>query len=134
MDESAGKNTDPDETERLADEALQEKIRMYQEANVKVGSSLFQSIKDSNWLTAENMMLREIGAFGPWYKKHLNIDRESRDRLLAHGREDAANALLTSLHALELAIENQRSTSWTHRLLVTSLVLNGLALLTLWLR
>jgi hypothetical protein len=45
---------------------------------------------------AVNVLNEEIGAFGP-YSKEYHFDAVTRDVLLAHGRQDAANALVAAI-------------------------------------
>lgn len=131
---SVERNTDPEMTEQLSKEALQERIAMFQSVHRKMGSDWAEAQKDTDKMIAENVVLTETGAFGPWYKEDFQFDQAGRDRLLAHGRQDSARALITSLNVFDIAVEALSLAARTHRLLIASLALNILVLLTLWLR
>jgi hypothetical protein len=58
------------------------------------------SQNEINVAIAKNVMLEDIGTFGdpnPVY----GLSEGDKDRLLAHARQDAANAMLNSANALE---------------------------------
>lgn len=54
-----------------------------------------------NALTARNVLHEELGYFDGPSGRNYQIDQDVRDRLIVHGRQDAAHALLNSITILE---------------------------------
>src|ERR1700733_4054595 len=94
--------------EETADEALSGRV-----AALREWSSPHANLtKPTNQITANNVLKSELGEFAdrdalPTYR----LDQGTRDRLLAHGREDAAHILLyvisltDEIHQLKSALK-----------------------------
>jgi hypothetical protein len=87
-----------------------------------VGAS--QSDKDA--AIAQNVLHEELGYFGE-YGKRYNLAEETRDVLLANGRQDAAHALIAALR-----VSDQIET-WGRRTCALILCATAAVILAVWL-
>lgn len=78
-----------DETQKKAEEDLRIRTLIANE----LSHSQFERTGERNRSIAVNVLNEEIGTFGP-YDKRYDFDQATRDVLLAHGRQDAAHALV----------------------------------------
>jgi len=82
----------------------------------------------------QNILREEIGYFGPWEGAIYSFDQETRDRLLAHCRQDTASAYMMAQSAFKEAHDARRASVSAITFLIVSLLLNAAILATLWLR
>ncbi|CCV06714.1 conserved hypothetical protein [Mesorhizobium metallidurans STM 2683] len=71
-----------------------------------------------NSMVARNILHEELGYFSD-VQTSYSLDEETRDRLIAHGRQDAAHALTNTIALME----SQASRRWTNRLLLIAVAL-----------
>jgi len=62
-----------------------------------------------NAATARNVLHEDLGRFGD-PNQHYSLDDDTRDRLIAHARQDASHAVLNSDKAMNLAAKSLRAT------------------------
>ena len=79
-----------------------------------------------------NIMREEIGFFGPWEGAPYDFDQQTRDRLLAHVRQDAASAFAMARSAFREAHHARRISERLMLILVVSLILNAAILVMTW--
>lgn len=95
---------------------------MFNESKLKAKESLKEdmwSLKElglntvvkRNGAVAKNVLDEEMGLFGEPYEIY-SLDEPTRDRLLAHGRQDAAHALVNSISTIELLEKVLRAIRW----------------------
>jgi hypothetical protein len=65
-----------------------------------VPKSGLKSVSKANYLIAQNVVHEEIGLYGE-YAFEYRFNQKTSDLLLAHGRQDAAHALLNTSSLLE---------------------------------
>lgn len=80
--------------EETAEDHLRSQIAMAKDTGTKLPS-------DINGLIARNVLHEELGYFPKSRIRQYRLDEATRDRLLVHGRQDAAHALLNSITILE---------------------------------
>lgn len=81
-----------------------------------------------------NILHHELGDFGTWDGPRYSLDNETRDRLLAHARQDTAAALILAAKAFSEAENACRINKHNRLLLLCLVLLMALALLVvpLW--
>jgi hypothetical protein len=103
-------------TEITAEEAYESDLKMMLE--VMHYSEDRQNAADK--LLAENILERELGEYSNFQPEYM-LDEVTRDRLIAHTRQDAANALIVALRlsdemkALSGGMEVLAKLIWTTR-------------------
>ena len=118
-------------TSEIAEEALLAASRaqtaLEKTMGIKPGDAEY--IKKHANMTARNVMQEDIGLFGEPADIPYLFDDETRDRLIAHTRQDAANAMILgsgAIDGIERLQKSARNLSWV------SFILLGLVLLLLW--
>ncbi len=71
----------------------------------------------------KNVMNYELGFFGPYDGVLYDLDRQTQNVLLAHGRQDAANTQGLATDALRQAYKSRRLGVWTVILLMIVVIL-----------
>lgn len=69
------------------------------DAAIKAAHALGLEPAEQAHALGRNILQHELGDFGEWDGLQYKLDDETRDRLLAHARQDAAAALLLVRHA-----------------------------------
>lgn len=69
------------------------------DAAIKAAHVLGLQADEQAHALSQNILQHELGDFGEWDGPQYKLDDETRDRLLAHARQDAAAALLLVRHA-----------------------------------
>jgi hypothetical protein len=87
-------NTDPLKTSEAAKAQLAATLKSVR------GLRGYPDQNADNALIAQNVLLEDLGHFGPNTPKY-SFDSETRDRLIAHARQDAAHALINTSTLLQ---------------------------------
>jgi len=118
-------------TSEIAEEALlatsKAQLAMEKSIGIKPGSA--ESIKKNANLIARNVMQEDTGVFGGPVDISYDFDDATRDRLIAHTRQDAANAMILgsdAIDGIEKLQKSVRNLSWV------SYILLGLVLVFFW--
>lgn len=85
-------------------------------------------------MIARNVLREELGEFGPWNGAGYSFDQPTRDRLLAHGRQDAAAEFTMANIAFREAYQARVISKQVRSIVVALLVLNVVVLALLWFR
>jgi hypothetical protein len=123
FDEDDGKPT-----QRRAEEAYAQAVKLHRDIDKGTGGDGWFSEDAANTSLGRNILREEIGHFGPWDGQVYHFDAQTRDRLLAHGRQDAASAFAMARSAFREAREAKRLSARALRLLVLAVALNGVTL------
>jgi hypothetical protein len=107
---------------------------------VNRNAALDRALGGKGWLAEDatnidlgkNILLEEIGHFGAGSGPHYHLSQETRDLLLAHGRQDAAAAFAMARSAFREAHFARRASERLAWLLAVSLVLNVAVLARIW--
>jgi hypothetical protein len=121
-------------TEERAEQDYQRKAKTHQIIDEALGGDGWHAESGSNEALGQNILREEIGYFGPWEGPKYSLDQETRDRLLAHGRQDVASTFAMAKSAFKEAHQARRVSVRTTLLVYVSLLLNVMILATLWLR
>lgn len=92
----------------------------------------FLTENTTNIAVGQNVLREEIGYFGEYEGTRYSFDQETRDVLLAHGRQDAASACTMAKSAFREAYSARRGTEKIMLYLLISLMLNVVILAKLW--
>jgi hypothetical protein len=121
-------------TEERAEQDYLRQVKAQQIIDKAVGGDGWHAESGSNEALGQNILREEIGYFGPWEGPNYSFDQETRDRLLAHGRQDVASTFAMAKSAFKEAHKALRVSMRTALLVYVSLLLNVMILATLWLR
>lgn len=92
----------------------------------------FYTEKEKNLAVAQNVLHEELGYFGPWEGSGYSLDQSTRDRLLAHARQDSSASALMSMSAFREANGARMLVTRVLWLVVLLVVMNAAALVILW--
>jgi hypothetical protein len=88
-----------------------------------------------NATIAKCVLDEDLGLVGEWHQTY-ELDEDARDRLLAHGRQDAAYAVLNTSSLLDKILLLKRQLSWFSSILkwstIIAITLLGLILWRVW--
>ena len=117
-----------------AEKDFQQRTRIHQSVDQAVGGNGWIAEDRNNTSLGQNILREEIGYFGTWDGARYNLDQETRDRLLAHIRQDVASSFAMARSAFREAHQARRVAVRAVLFLILSIVLNIAILATLWIR
>jgi len=126
-------NDEGETTEQKAQADLERQTKIYRSMDQEVGGKGYTAEDSINVAIGQNVLREEIGYFGPWEGARYKFDDETRDRLLAHGRQDAASAFAMARSAFKEAHYARRVTTRAALFLLVLIALHVAILATLWL-
>lgn len=80
----------------------------------------------ANDVVARGNLHGELGYHDDGNERVYNLDEQTRDRLIVHGRQDAAHALLNTISLLRVQEQHQK---WNRRLLIICVVMLAIILI-----
>jgi hypothetical protein len=119
-------------TEQRAEADFEMKDRFNRLVDEELGGRGYLAEDGTNIALGQNILREEIGYFGPWKGARYSFDEETRDRLLAHGRQDVASAFAMARSAFKEAHWARRVAARAVVLLWVMLLVNLAVLATLW--
>jgi hypothetical protein len=115
-------------SKQRADEAFQRQAALQKRLDQILGGSGWAREVDTNFALGRNVLREELGEFGDWEGASYALDQATRDRLLAHAREDAAASAAMAKSAFREAYNSAASARRAVLLIGLSLALNVAAL------
>lgn len=132
----SGEETEKDSGKKAEEDYLSG-VRIRAEVNriAGLGDGGWRAERDNKIALGQNILREELGYFGDWTGSGYKLDQTTRDRLLAHSRQDIAATFGIADSALRYAYEARQYASWAVLFLVVSIGLNIAILATLlWAR
>jgi len=126
-------NDEGETTEQKAQSALNREAKAQRIMDDTFGGKGYLAEDGTNVAIGRNILREEIGYFGPWEGARYKFDDETRDRLLAHGRQDAASAFAMARSAFKEAHYARRATTRATLFLLVLIALHVAILAILWL-
>ena len=115
-----------------AEKSHQNQANIYRTVDKVSGGDGQQAEDHINVALGRNILREELGYFGPWDGAVYNLDDETRDRLIAHSRQDIATTYAMAQSAFREAHEAMRVSVRAVWLLWLLLAMNALVLFSLW--
>ncbi|MGG7644235.1 hypothetical protein ACQ5SP_05440 [Rhodovulum sp. YNF3179] len=125
-------NDSEETSEQRAEQAYQRSSALFSAMDNEVGGAGWLAEDNSNVALGQNVLREEIGFFGPYEGPEYHFYEETRNRLIAHGRQDTASAFAMARSAFREAFWARRLASRAVFMLMISIFLNIVILLMLW--